>query len=119
MVAQFVATRPILALCEGTERRGGETGPPKMVGADGNRLETGAGAERKRGDRGRRDGNSHGRDGDNDAGGGGIGFRNGIRGGGGVTGGQWLQWGGVERGGGVKVIHLLQTTRDTRDYLPQ
>ena len=35
-VAQFVATRPILALCEGTERRGGYTGPPKMVGAERN-----------------------------------------------------------------------------------
>ena len=33
--------------------------------------------------------------------------------------GQWLQWGGVERGGGVKVIYLLPTTRDTRDYLPK
>ena len=47
-VAQFVATRPILALCEGTEQRGGDTGPPKMVGADWNRLEAGAGAERKK-----------------------------------------------------------------------
>ena len=101
---------------------GEDTGPPKMVGADGNRLETGAGAERKRGGGGRRDGNSHCRDGDNDAGDGVIGFRNGIGGGGGgVTGSQWLQWGGVERGGGggVKVIHLLPTTRDTRDYLPK
>ena len=89
-----------------------------MVGADGNRLETGAGAERKRGSGGRRDGNSHCRDGDNDTGGGVIGFRNGIGGVGGVTGGQWLQWGGVERGGGVvKVIHSLPTTRDTQDYL--
>ena len=73
-----------------------------MVGVDGNRLETGAGEERKRRGGGRRDGNSHCRDGDNDAGDGDIGFRNGIGGGGGVTGGQWLQWGGVERGGGVK-----------------
>ena len=104
----------------------GGTGPPKMVGADGNRLETGAGAERKRGDGGRLDDNNHCRDGDNDAGDGGIiGFRHGIggregEGGGGVTGSQWLQWGGVERGGGggVKVIHLLPKTRDTQDYLP-
>ena len=73
-----------------------------MVEADGNRLETGAGAERKRGGGGRRDGNIHCRDGDNDTGDGVIRFINGIRGGGGVTGGQWLQWGGVERGGGVK-----------------
>ena len=89
-VAQFVATRPILAFCEGTERRGGDTGPPKMVGADGNRLETGAGAERQRGGGGRRDGNSQCRDGDNNAGDGVIGFRNGIRGRGGegATGSQ-------------------------------
>ena len=75
-----------------------------MMGADGNRLEAGAGEERKRGGGGggRRDSNSRCRDGNNDAGDGVIGFRNGIRGGGGVTGGQWLQWGGVERGGGVK-----------------
>ena len=77
-------------------------GPPKMVGADGNRLETGAGEERKHGGGGRRESNSHRRDGNNDAGDGVIGFRKGIGGGGGVTGGQWLQWGGVERGGGVK-----------------
>ena len=44
-VAQFVATRPILGLCEGTERRGGEMGPPTMVGADQYRLEAGAGEE--------------------------------------------------------------------------
>ena len=89
----------------------------------GNRLETGAGAERKRGGGGRRDSNSHCRDGDNDADDGVIGFRNGIGGGGGggVTGSQWLQWGGVEwdGGGGVKVIHLLPKTRDTWDYLPK
>ena len=36
-----------------------------MVGADRNRLETGAGAERNRGGGGRRDGNSHCRDGNN------------------------------------------------------
>ena len=80
-VAQFVATRPILALCEGAERQGGGMGPPKMVGADRNRLETGAGAEQKRGGGGRRDSNSHCRDGDNDAGDGVIGFRNRIGGG--------------------------------------
>ena len=42
-VAQFVATILILALCEGSERRGGDTGPPTMVGAEGDRLETGKG----------------------------------------------------------------------------
>ena len=69
---------------------GGDTGPPKMMGADGNRLEAGAGAERKHGGDGRRDSNSHCRDGNNDAGDGVIGFRKGSGGGGGVTGGQWL-----------------------------
>ena len=73
-----------------------------MVGADRNRLEAGAGEEQKRGGGGRRESSSHCRDGNNDAGDGVIGFRNGIGGGGGVTGGQWLQWGVVERGGGVK-----------------
>ena len=29
MVAQFVATRPILALCEGSERRGGTRAPQR------------------------------------------------------------------------------------------
>ena len=71
-----------------------------MVGADRNRLETGAGAERKRGGGERRDGNSHCRYGDNDAGDGVIGFRNRIRGGGGVTGGasgsSGAEWSGAE-----------------------
>ena len=43
-VAQFVATRPIMVLCEGTEQRGGDMGPPKMVGTARDRLEAGAGA---------------------------------------------------------------------------
>ena len=80
---------------------GGDTGPPKMVGADGNRLETGAGEERKRGGGGRRDGNSHCRYGDNDAGDGVIGFRNGIGGGGGAeslgaSGSSRAEWSGAE-----------------------
>ena len=87
------------------------------MGADRDRLETGAGAERKRGDGGRRDDNSHGRDGDNDADNGGIiGFRHGIgggEGGGGVTGIQWLQWGRVKRGGGGGVKVTL-TPNDQR-----
>ena len=72
-----------------------------MVGADRNILEAGVGEERKRGGGGRRDSNSHCRDDNNNAGDGVIRFRNGI-GGGGVTGGQWIQWGGVEQGGVVK-----------------
>ena len=77
---------------------GGDTGPPEMVGVDRHRLKAGAGEERKRGEGGRKDSNSHCRDDHNDAGDGVIRFRKMI-GGGGVTGGQWLQWGGVERGG--------------------
>ena len=38
-VAQFIATRPILGLCEVTERRGGDTGYPTMVGTTQDRLE--------------------------------------------------------------------------------
>ena len=70
-----------------------------MVGADGNRLENGAGAEQKRGGGGRRDNNSPCREGDNNAGDGVIiGFRHGIGGGGGggVTGSQWLHWSEAE-----------------------
>ena len=67
-----------------------------MVGIDRHRMEAGAGEERKRGGGGRKDSNSNCRDNNNnDAGDGFIGFRKGIGGGGGVTGGQWLQWGGV------------------------
>ena len=82
-----------------------------MVGADRNRLEAGAGEERKRGGGGRKDSNRHCRDDNNYAGDGVIGFIKRIRGGG-VTGGQWLQWGGMERGG--KVSHTL--TSDDRRY---
>ena len=50
----------------------------------------------------------------------GIGGGEGGEGGGGVTGSQWLQWGGVERGGdGVKRKTKLSTTGDTRDYIPK
>ena len=76
-------------------------GPPKMVGTARDRLEASAGAERKSGGVGRnihggncRDDNSDNRDGDIR-----IGKWNG---GGGVTGGQWLQWGGMERGGRLR-----------------
>ena len=48
---------------------GGDTGPPKMVGAEGNRLETGTGEDRQRGDGG--DDNRHGGGGKNGAGSGG------------------------------------------------
>ena len=78
-------------------------GPPKMVGTARYRLEAGAGAEQKSGGGGRnihkrycRDNNDD--DGDED-------IRIGIvkeNRGGGVTGGQWLQWGGMERGGRLR-----------------
>ena len=82
-----------------------------MVGTDRNRLEAGAGEERKRGGSGRKDRNRNGRDDNSDAGDGVIGFGKGI-GGGGVTGVQWLQWGGMEWGG--RVSHTL--TSDDRRY---
>ena len=88
-------------------------------------METGTGEDRKRGDVG--DDNRHGGGGNNGAGSGGnIGVRHGIgggEGGGGVTGSQWLQWGGVERGGdGVKREKRqtkLLATGDIRDYFPR
>ena len=90
---------------------GGDTGPPTMVVADRHRLEAGAGEEQKSGGGGRKDSNKNCRDDNSDAGDGVIGFGKGI-GGGGFTGGQWLQWGGVERGG-----KLGQTlTPDDRRY---
>ena len=85
-----------------------------MVGVEGDRLETGTGEDRKRGDGG--SDNRHGRGGENGAGSGGnIGVRHGIgggEGGGGVTGSQWLQWGGVERGGDR--LNTNQTLDDQR-----
>ena len=42
-VAQFIATRTILGLCEVAERRRGDTGPTEMVGTDGCCLEVGQG----------------------------------------------------------------------------
>ena len=101
-VAQFVATRPILVLCEGTERRGGDMGPPTMVGTARDRLEAGAGAERTSGGGGRHTHGCNSRDDKDDDGDTRTGKGNG---GGGVTGGQWLQWGGMERGGGLRPTH--------------
>ena len=61
------------------------------------RLEAGAGAERKSGGGGRNTHESNCRDDNGDDGDGDIRTRKG-NGGGGVTGGQWLQWGGMEQG---------------------
>ena len=80
-------------------------GPPKMLGTARDRLEAGAGAERTSGDGGRhthgcgrncRDDNDNNRD---------IRIGKG-NGGGGVPGGQWLQWGGMERGGRLRPTHF-------------
>ena len=94
---------------------GGDTGSPKMLGAEGDQLETGTGEERKRGDGG--DDNRHGGAGNNGRSGCNIGVRHRIgggEGGGGVTGSQWLQWGGVELGGDrVKTDQTLDDQRYT------
>ena len=76
-------------------------GPPKMVGTARDQLEAGAGAERKSGGGGR---NIHGgicRDDNGHNGAGDIRIGKG-NGGGGVTGGQGLQWSGMERGGRLR-----------------
>ena len=78
-------------------------GPPRMVGTARDRLEAGAGTERTSGGGGT---HTHGRnvreenddDGDTRVGKG--------NGGVGVTGGQWLQWGGMEQGGGLRPTHF-------------
>ena len=85
-------------------------GPPKMVGTARDQLEAGAGAERTSRGGGR---NTHGckcRDDNNEDGD--IRIEKG-NGGGGVTGGQWLQWGGMERGGRLRPTNF-STTGDTR-----
>ena len=82
---------------------GGDTGLPTMVGTTRDRLEAGAGTEGKSG--GDRT-HTHGRncreenyDGEDTR----IGKGNG---GGGVTGGKWLQWRVMERGGGLRPTHF-------------
>ena len=80
-------------------------GPPTMVGTDRDRLEAGAGAERTSGGGGR---NTHGcncRENNDDDGDTRIRIGKGNRGGG-VTGGQWLQWEGMKRGGGLRPTHF-------------
>ena len=78
-------------------------GPPKMVGTARDRLEAGAGAERKSGGGGRNIHKHNCRDNNGDDGDGDIRIGSGkVNGEGGVTGGQWLQWGGMERGGRLR-----------------
>ena len=65
------------------------------------RLEAGAGEERKSRGGGRNIHKSNCRDDNGDVEDGDISIGKG-NGGGGVTGGQWLQWGGMERGGRLR-----------------
>ena len=85
----------------------GDTGPTAMVGAIGYRLEAGEGKGVKGGGNSRTRGSTCGGDGDTRIG-------NGSRGGG-VTGGQWIQRGRMERGGGLRLLtrtdgHLEHST---------
>ena len=80
-------------------------GPPKMVGTARDRLEAGAGAERQSGGGGRNIHRGNCRDDNGDNGDRDIRIGNG-NGGGGVTGGQWLQWGGMERGGRLRPTYF-------------
>ena len=82
---------------------GGDTGPPTMVGTTQDLLEAGVGREGKSGDGGT---HTHGRtcrDENNDDRDTRIGKGTG---GGGVTGSQWLQWGGMERDRGLRPTHF-------------
>ena len=74
----------------------GDTGPTAMVGATQDRLEAGAGKGGKGGGNSGTRGITCRDDGDTRIGKG--------NGGGGVTGGQWLQWGRMERGGGLRPL---------------
>ena len=86
MVAQFIATRPILDLCEKAARRAGVSA---VVGTYGDRPE---GSAREGG--GRSGGNGNGRGfGVRGRAGGGRGRK---RGGGGVPGSERVQWSGAE-----------------------
>ena len=74
----------------------GDTGPTAMVGATRNRLEAGEGKGGKGGGNSGTRGRTWGGDEDTRVGNG--------NGGGGVTGGQWLQQGRMERGGGLRPL---------------
>ena len=85
---------------DGVAGGGGGTGPPTMVGTARDRLEAGAGTGRKSGgSNGTRGRNCIEEDDDRDTR---IGKGNG---GGGVTGGQWVQWDRMERGGGLRPLN--------------
>ena len=78
-------------------------GPPTMVGTARDRLEAGAGTERTSGGGGTHTHGRNCREENDDGGDTRVGKGNG---GGGVTGGQWLQWGGMERGGVLRPTHF-------------
>ena len=119
MVAQFIATRPILGFLQGGGAAAGDTGPTAMVGAIGHRLEAGEGKGGKVGSGSGAGGRNCRGDGDTRIGNG-SGFRDsphewvdhGQHRGGGVPGGQWFQRGRMERGGGLRPLErtLKQST---------
>ena len=74
----------------------GDTGPTAMVGVIGYRLEAGKGKGGKSNDNSGARGSTYGGYGDTRIGNG--------SGGGGITGGQWLQRGRMVRGGGLRML---------------
>ena len=113
-VAQFVATRPILVRCEGTERRGGTWVPqiwweqPEIdwrLAREKNERAEAAGETNTKATAGKTTATPETEK---------SGFGKG-NGGGGVTGGQWLQWGGMERGRRLRHT-LFTTTGDTQEF---
>ena len=78
-------------------------GPPTMVVTAQDRLEAGAGTERKSGGGGTHTHGRNCREENDDNGDTRIGKGNGE---GSVTGGQWLQWGGMERVRGLRPTHF-------------
>ena len=73
------------------------------------------GEERKSGGGGRKDHNRNCRDDNGDAGDRVIRFGKGL-GGGGVIGGQWLQWGGMEQGGRLRHTLFFRRTEIHRKF---
>ena len=82
---------------------GGGMGTPTMVVTARDRLEAGTGTERTSGGGGTHTHGRNCREENDNNGDTRIGKGNGGRG---VTGGQWLQWGRMERGGGLRLTHF-------------
>ena len=78
-------------------------GPPTMVGTARDRLETGAGTEGRSGGGGTHTHGCNCREENDDDGDTRVEKGNG---GGDVTGCQWLKWGGMERGRGLRPTHF-------------